>query len=90
MATTILKTDGLSKSYKGFKAVDSLSIDVQPKMIYGLLGPNGSGKTTTLGMLLGRNASERWALFHGSKTVKSMKTGSELEPYLETPISTLT
>jgi len=53
VAEAILKTEGLSKSYKGFKAVSQLNIEIQPKMVYGLLGPNGSGKTTTLGMLLG-------------------------------------
>lgn len=50
---SILKTEGLTKKYKDFKAVNALNIEIQPQMIYGLLGPNGSGKTTTLGMLLG-------------------------------------
>ena len=49
----ILKTEGLRKSYKKLKALKGLSISVQQGQIYGLLGPNGSGKTTTLGILLG-------------------------------------
>ncbi|PWH85665.1 ABC transporter ATP-binding protein [Brumimicrobium oceani] len=49
----ILVTNGLHKSYKKHTALKSLSISVKQGQIYGLLGPNGSGKTTTLGILLG-------------------------------------
>ena len=50
---TILSVQNLSKNYGSLKAVDSLSLEIPSGSIYGLLGPNGSGKTTTLGMLLG-------------------------------------
>jgi ABC-2 type transport system ATP-binding protein len=49
----ILKTEGLRKSYKKLNALKGLNITVKQGQIYGLLGPNGSGKTTTLGILLG-------------------------------------
>lgn len=49
----ILSTQNLRKSYKKLDALKGLSISVQQGQIYGLLGPNGSGKTTTLGILLG-------------------------------------
>ena len=49
----ILKTEGLRKSYKKLNALKGLSITVREGQIYGLLGPNCSGKTTTLGILLG-------------------------------------
>lgn len=49
----ILKAAGLVKSYGPVRAVDGIDLDVYPKEIYGLLGPNGSGKTTTLSMLAG-------------------------------------
>jgi len=49
---TILETNQLSKSYKSIKAVNQLSVDVQAGQIVGILGPNGSGKTTFLGMVL--------------------------------------
>jgi ABC-2 type transport system ATP-binding protein len=48
-----VETFGLSKSFKGFKAVDSLDLNVPEGSIYGFLGPNGAGKTTTLKMLTG-------------------------------------
>ena len=44
---------GLAKSFDGLKAVHDLSIDVPVGTIYGFLGPNGSGKTTTIRMLCG-------------------------------------
>jgi ABC-2 type transport system ATP-binding protein len=49
----ILITKNLHKSYKKLNALKGLSISVKQGQIYGLLGPNGSGKTTTLGILLG-------------------------------------
>ncbi|HVX88167.1 MAG TPA: ATP-binding cassette domain-containing protein, partial [Gemmatimonadales bacterium] len=43
---------GLTKVYKGVRAVDGLSFTVRPGRVTGFLGPNGAGKTTTLRMLL--------------------------------------
>lgn len=48
----ILDINNLSKRYGSIQAVDRLTIRVGQGSIYGLLGPNGSGKTTTLGMVL--------------------------------------
>jgi len=44
---------GLTKSFPGVHAVDALSIDVRAGEIFGLVGPDGAGKTTTLRMLAG-------------------------------------
>ncbi|UBM62890.1 ATP-binding cassette domain-containing protein [Candidatus Sulfidibacterium hydrothermale] len=52
MQNTILKINGLSKSYGRLKALDNLTLTVEKGNVYGILGPNGSGKTTTLGILL--------------------------------------
>ena len=49
----VIQTDGLTKRFGSITAVDDLSMEVRRGHIYGLLGPNGSGKTTTMGMLLG-------------------------------------
>jgi len=46
-------TVGLSKSFAAVRAVDHLSFDVRPGEIFGLVGPDGAGKTTTLRMLAG-------------------------------------
>ena len=50
---TIINISGLVKRYKELTAVDNLSLSVQKGRILGLLGPNGSGKTTTIHCLLG-------------------------------------
>ncbi len=49
----ILQTKQLSKQFGPLKAVDQLDLRIEKGMVYGMLGPNGSGKTTTLGMVLG-------------------------------------
>ena len=49
---TILDIQNLSKSYGNIKAVNNLNIKVERGNILGILGPNGSGKTTTLGIIL--------------------------------------
>jgi ABC-2 type transport system ATP-binding protein len=49
----ILSIRGLSKSYNHLKAIQNLSLDISEGQAYGLLGPNGSGKTTTLSIVMG-------------------------------------
>jgi ABC-2 type transport system ATP-binding protein len=49
----IIETNGLTKRFGNFKAVDSVSLTVKKGEIYGFLGLNGAGKTTTIRMLLG-------------------------------------
>ncbi|WP_314171454.1 ABC transporter ATP-binding protein [Streptomyces winkii] len=51
---TVIETRGLSKRYRGGQlAVDGLDLAVPRGSVFGFLGPNGSGKTTTIRMLLG-------------------------------------
>lgn len=49
----ILTAEGLSKNYGAVKALHDLNITVHKGDVFGILGPNGSGKTTTLGIVLG-------------------------------------
>ncbi|MBI4236496.1 MAG: ABC transporter ATP-binding protein [Chloroflexi bacterium] len=49
----VIQTQILTKRYGSITAVDQLSLRVPRGGVFGLLGPNGSGKTTTMGMLLG-------------------------------------
>lgn len=52
MPETIVKIDKLVKRYKELVAVDHLSLEIKEGEVFGLLGPNGSGKTTTINCLL--------------------------------------
>ncbi|HUF53495.1 MAG TPA: ABC transporter ATP-binding protein [Dehalococcoidia bacterium] len=49
----VLRTIGLTRRYGRILAVDSLDLEITRGQIFGFLGPNGSGKTTTIGMALG-------------------------------------
>jgi ABC-2 type transport system ATP-binding protein len=49
----VIHTQGLTKRYGDTLALDALDLAVQPGEVYGYLGPNGSGKTTTIRLLLG-------------------------------------
>lgn len=53
MSETVLSINNLSKQFGRIKAVNNLSLEVKQGQVFGMLGPNGSGKTTTLGMLMG-------------------------------------
>jgi ABC-2 type transport system ATP-binding protein len=49
----LLRTEKLTKIYKSFRALDGLTLEIGAGEVFGLLGPNGSGKTTALRLLLG-------------------------------------
>ncbi len=53
MSTAAIEVEGLTKSFGGKRAVNHLSMTVQRGEIFGFLGPNGSGKTTSIRMLCG-------------------------------------
>ena len=87
----VLSIDGLSKNYGRLKALDKLSLSVDKGQILGILGPNGSGKTTTLGIILGilKASSGSFKWFDGEHGAHyRLKIGSILEtpnffPYLD-------
>ena len=86
----VVTTKGLTKHYGRIRAVDDLTLDIPEKSVFGILGPNGSGKTTTLGMLLDviNPTSGTYSWFGNfSKKENRQKIGSILEtpsfyPYL--------
>lgn len=90
MGEVILEINGLRKKYADVLALNSLSLTVERGQVFGLLGPNGSGKTTTLAILLGvLNATDgTFSWFgNGQADENRKKIGSLLEtpnfyPYL--------
>lgn len=53
MAEVLLSTKGLTRDFNGFRAVDSVSLDIRAGTITGLIGPNGAGKSTLFNLLTG-------------------------------------
>jgi ABC-2 type transport system ATP-binding protein len=82
---SILSIQNLTKEYGVITAVNNLSLEIQPGEIYGLLGPNGSGKTTTLGMILGiihpKSGNYQW--FDGECSERDAR--KRIGTLLETP-----
>lgn len=88
---TVLQIDNILKTYGPITAVNKLNLRVNAGNIYGLLGPNGSGKTTTLGIILGitKMNSGSYTWFEGKYGKKSrLRIGTLLEtpnfyPYMD-------
>ena len=80
----------LSKSYGIKKAVKNINFNIKEDEIIGLLGPNGCGKTTTIGMLLGLLKPSSGQIFiNGLKTEKNridiLQKINFISPYIELP-----
>ena len=80
----------LSKIYKSKKAVKNISFKINEDEIIGLLGPNGCGKTTTIGMILGLlKPTEGKVLINGKDIEKDkislLRRMNFISPYIELP-----
>jgi branched-chain amino acid transport system permease protein len=60
---------GIALSFGNVKAIDGLDLDVAPGKIHGLIGPNGSGKTTTLNVISGYYAAKAGAMTLGGEAL---------------------
>jgi ABC-type branched-subunit amino acid transport system ATPase component len=69
---SLLRAEGLSKNFGGMAAVDKATFEVQPGEILGLIGPNGSGKTTALNMLSGFLAPDAGRVWLGDEDVSAL------------------
>jgi branched-chain amino acid transport system ATP-binding protein/branched-chain amino acid transport system permease protein len=65
-----LKLRGVSLSFGNVRAIDSLDLDVKPGEIHGLIGPNGSGKTTTLNVISGYYVAKGGTIGLGDLTLE--------------------
>jgi branched-chain amino acid transport system permease protein len=57
-----LALDQVALSFGGVRAIDGLDLEIAPGQVHGLIGPNGSGKTTTLNVISGYYAPQRGAV----------------------------
>ena len=85
-----LEVIGLSKTYKTKDAVKNISFKINKNEIKGILGPNGCGKTTTIGMILGLlKPSKGKVLINGceieSNRVDLLNNLNFISPYIELP-----
>ena len=80
----------LSKSYKIKKAVNNINFKINENEIVGLLGPNGCGKTTTIGMILGLLKPTNGQVLINGKNIENNKISilhkmNFISPYIELP-----
>lgn len=69
---SVLKAEGLAKSYKSRQVLRDLSLQVASGEVVGLLGPNGAGKTTAFYMIVGLIPCERGSIFLDQRNVSSL------------------
>ena len=92
MTKNIIEVKNLVKKYNKKTAVNNLNFGIKNGEIIGLLGPNGCGKTTTIGMLLGLLKPTSGEVLINSKNIESEKERINLlaqmnfiSPYIELP-----
>ena len=73
MTDTILETDGLTREFSGFTAVDDVSLRVQKGSIHALIGPNGAGKTTCFNLLTAFLPPTRGRIHFKGRDITGMK-----------------
>jgi branched-chain amino acid transport system ATP-binding protein len=71
--TPIIEARGLIKRFGGIIAVNAMDLAVQPGELVGLIGPNGSGKTTTINMLTGHLRSDGGEIVVRGETTTGLK-----------------
>ena len=86
----LVEVKDLKKSYGSKLAVNSISFKIHENEILGLLGPNGSGKTTTIGMLLGLLKPSSGEIFIDGKKIEdhrieTLEKINFISPYIELP-----
>lgn len=84
----VLQTNALSKSYKNFKALNGLSMNIPKGSVYGLVGKNGAGKTTLIRLICGLQSptSGEYVLYGRKNTDKDIaKSRRKMGAVIETP-----
>ena len=87
---TLVNVNNLSKNFSSFEAVKEINFSINESEILGLLGPNGCGKTTTIGMMLGLlKPTSGEVIINGlnveNNRINLLKKMNFISPYIELP-----
>tara|TARA_B100001121_G_scaffold291689_1_gene292652 strand:- start:33 stop:770 length:738 start_codon:yes stop_codon:yes gene_type:complete len=87
---TPLQVIGLTKTYNKIEAVKNITFKVNQNEIIGILGPNGCGKTTTIGMILGLLKPSKGSVLINGKEIEKARVNllnnlNFISPYIELP-----
>jgi len=90
MSTTIIEINNLNKKFGNILAVKNISFKINKGTIIGLLGPNGCGKSTTIGMMLGLIKPTSGTVIIKNQNIENNRTGllekmNFISPYIELP-----
>ncbi|MCW5689234.1 MAG: ATP-binding cassette domain-containing protein, partial [Pseudolabrys sp.] len=66
--TSLLYLDGISVSFDGFKALNDLSLIIEPGEMRAVIGPNGAGKTTMMDVITGKTRPDQGEVYFGQGT----------------------
>jgi len=72
MGDVILKTEGLTKSFGKFRAIDTVDLKFKSGIITSIIGPNGAGKTTAINLLTGALHPDKGEVFFKDKDITSL------------------
>ena len=73
MTAPLLAVKGMSHYFGGLKAVSNFNFEIPEGVIYGLIGPNGSGKTTTFNLITGIYTPTEGDIVFNGKSIRGMK-----------------
>jgi len=92
MSNISIEIKNLNKQYNNIEAVKNINFTINKGSIVGLLGPNGCGKTTTIGMMLGLIKPSSGTVFINGQNIESEKNRTKIlekmnfiSPYVELP-----
>jgi branched-chain amino acid transport system ATP-binding protein len=71
-AQPVLAAEGISKSFRGLKALDSVSLDVWSGEILGLMGPNGAGKSVFINVVTGLYPADGGTIYYSGRNVTGL------------------
>jgi neutral amino acid transport system ATP-binding protein len=70
--TTLLRTEGVHKSYGGVQALDGCTVEIGEGEVAGLIGPNGSGKTTLFNVITGYAKADAGEVYLGGRRITNI------------------